>query len=119
MTTRFEVAAMLNPNMHAPAAPVLPASERDILLTDDWFIWVWCPAIRRIREYCTECWPEWLAVDPENLGSGEGHTVAEMVPYLGNHRGRLLDYTFDSREDALSYLKRGDLNGASYLEVSS
>jgi hypothetical protein len=95
---------MLNPNMSAPAAPVLPTTERDILLIDDWFIWVWCPAIRRIREYMTECWPEWLQVDPEGLGSNVTD-VSGMIPYLGNHRGELMDYTFDSREDALDYLK--------------
>ena len=82
---------------------------RDILVIDDWFIWVWCPTIRRIREYVTEVWPEWLDVP-------EGAPVSAMVPFLGNHRGHLLDYTFDDRDAALRYIRTGDTSGAANLE---
>ena len=78
----------------------------DVLLVDDWFIWVWCRTIRRIREYMTECWPEWLDIDPPGLGSNVPD-VSCMVAHLGNHRGELRDYTYNSREEALAALKEG------------
>jgi hypothetical protein len=80
--------------------------ERGILAINDWLIGPGCPAIHRRRECVISIWARWVDLR-------EGSLIAAMSLPPGNPIEHLLDYSFDTRENALRCISSAENQGKS------